>query len=312
MNKLLSNKGAIAFTFCISILLAGCGPNYLKHGENNIKILVTDSLNLIDIDPRETETLHQIVDVLERSTADKNEESAKMAHIFHPIIIRLDNNEENPFEIKVESFSGNVDNTKVITKSINELFEEENLKKTLKSKKKFFSNFDSKKAIMTNLENFITKNKKDSIYIYDEDFEGTSIQIGLKKYKIFNNIDILRKQIGKALDENQKASFLVVLGTPKITINPEPVVKWTKTGNQKCINNVSHIEEKCETGEVRWINGGELKCKEPKLGFFSSKKPIIKKSNNNLPKALPIEGIKADAIKEGNTKDLIIKNKTNQ
>jgi hypothetical protein len=300
-----------SISFCISILLAGC-ENYLKHGENNIKILVADSLNLIDIDPRETETLHQIVDVLERNVADKNDDSAKMAHIFHPIIIRLDNNEETPFEIKVESFSGNVDNTKVITKSINELFEEENLKKKLNNKKRFFSDFDSKKANMTNLENFITKNKKDSIYIYDEDFEGTIIPIGLKKYKIFNNIDILRKQIGKALGENKKASFLVVLGTPTNTIIPVPIVKWTKTGNQKCINNISHIEERCDTGEVRWINGGELKCKEPNLGFVSSKKLTIKKSDDNLPKALPIQGIKADAIKEGNTKDLILKSKTNQ
>ena len=165
---------------------------------------------------------------------------------------------------------------------------------------------------MTNLENFITKNKKDSIYIYDEDFEGTIIPIGLKKYKIFNNIDILRKQIGKALGENKKASFLVVLGTPTNTIIPVSIVKWTKTGNQKCINNISHIEERCDTGEVRWINGGELKCKEPNLGFVSSKKLTIKKSDDNLPKALPIQGIKADEIKEGNTKDLILKSKTNQ
>lgn len=312
MNKPLSNKSIIAFTFCISLLLAGCGENYLKHGENSIKILVADSLNLIDIDPRETETLHQIVNVLERSTVDEKDDSAKMAHIFHPTIIRLDNNEETPFEIKVESFSGDVDNTKIITKRINELFEDENLKETLKSKKSFFSNFDSKKADIAALENFINKNKKDSIYIYDENFEGLSIQVGLKKHKIFNDIDILRTQIAKALDENEKASFLVVLGTPTNIITPIPSAKWTATGNQKCINNVSHIEEKCETGEVRWVKGGQLQCTQAKLGFVSPKKATTKKSDNNLPQALPIEGIKADAIKEGNTKDLKLKSKTNQ
>ena len=161
------------------------------------------------------------------------------------------------------------------------------------------------------IQSFLLKNsKEDSVFVLSN--STNQYLLNGKSFRSFDNINSVRKNIEKIYLKNPKINFTVILNPPTVETAVINCTTWTKTGNQKCINNISHIEERCDTGEVRWINGGELKCKEPKLGFVSSKKITIKKSDDNLPKALPIQGIKADAIKEGNTKDLILKSKTNQ
>lgn len=156
---------------------------------------------------------------------------------------------------------------------------------------------------------FILKNsKEDSVFVLANSTK--KYLLNGKSYRSFDNVDSVRKNIEQIYQKNPKINFTILLNPPSEDV--AVCTKWTATGNQKCINNVSHIEEKCETGEVRWVKGGERKCKRDELGFVGSKKTTIKKSDNNLPQALPIEGIKADAIKEGNTKDLKLKSKTNQ
>lgn len=154
---------------------------------------------------------------------------------------------------------------------------------------------------------FILKNSKDdSVFVLANSTK--KYLLNGKSYHSFDNVDSVRKNIEQIYQKNPKINFTIILNPP--TTEAEAFVvnctKWIATGNQKCINNVSHIEEKCETGEVRWVKGGNTNCTKKNNG----EKAI--KVNANLPPPLRIEGIKEDAIKEGNTKDLKLKSKTNQ
>lgn len=159
--------------------------------------------------------------------------------------------------------------------------------------------------VLLKIGSFILKNsKEDSVFVLANSTK--KYLLNGKSYRSFDNIDSVRKNIEQIYQKNPKINFTIILNPPTEESAIVNCTNWIATGNQKFINNVSHIEEKCETGEVRWVKGGNSN----RIKKVNGEKAI--KVNANLPPPLRIEGIKEEAIKEGNTKDLKLKSRTNQ
>lgn len=162
--------------------------------------------------------------------------------------------------------------------------------------------------LIQKIGDFILKNsKEDSIFVLANSTK--KYQLNGKQYRSFDNVDSVRKNIEQIFQNNPKVNFTVFLNPPVEDAIVVSCNEWTATGNQKCINDVSHVEEKCETGEIRWVKGGKLECSVIKRK--SSEKPVRKEAEASLPKPLKTEGVKVEDVKDANIKEMKVPKKYN-
>lgn len=134
---------------------------------------------------------------------------------------------------------------------------------------------------------FILKNsKEDSVFVLALANSTKKYLPNGISYRSFDNVDSVRKNIGQIYQKNPKINFTIILNPPsieeKIAINDLKPVE----------NKSTEIEKIRNPKKIRVVNSVS--------------------DDSNLPPQLPIQGIKDEAIKEGNTKDLKLKSKINQ
>ncbi|MFN3849393.1 MAG: hypothetical protein ACK4NY_08200 [Spirosomataceae bacterium] len=282
----------LVFVIVSSVYGFSC-TKFAKHQENDLKIILLDSSSLLDIDPRETKYLYEIVSPLVVNFIEKEaKDSTSRAHIFQPILIRLDNRMELPFKLEVETFSGDKDNPKVIQKSIDELFSEDNLNTLVRTNKRFFSNFEDSEVSLEKMNNYVTETSNDSLLILNFDTKVRLANIANKQVQTFNNIESLRNFMRFILQENPKTSFILLVG-----------------GN---FEDKESVEQKLGevAVDVKIVNPPKA-LRATTLKKSSIKSYSFKASPQNLPPPLKTEGVKVEDVKDANIKEMKVPKKYN-
>ena len=163
-------------------------------------------------------------------------------YVLDPTLLRLDLNKELPLKTTIEKGGAkNTNNPKVVGKLIKKHLEE------IDVPKEFAKGFvPGKNASLLVAELLTTKAKNDSILVFSEGGALETYTFNNKPYRVFSDIDELRKHMLNTLCQNDKVNFTLLMNPPppegttqaKITITTGETITTGKTittggGNRK-------------------------------------------------------------------------------
>ena len=222
MKTSVQNHRFLILLFSFVVLwLSGC-DKAKPASRVNFKIAFVDSLAVVydEEAKRLPEKIQELCAGLEASSKD-----CERMYVLDPTLLRLDLNKELFLKTTIEKGGAkNTDNPKVVNKLIKKHLKE------IDVPKEFTKGFTpGKNASLLVAELLTTKAKNDSVLVFSEGGALETYTFNNKSYRVFSDIDELRKHMLNTLCQNDKVNFTLLMNPPEATQGPTRPEDTTQT-----------------------------------------------------------------------------------